>query len=374
MGADRENHGLTDDSAERAARPSRRQVLRGAGAGLGAAALAPMLGRWPGYPAAAGTRVAARAAADRCLDFGQDWKFVLVNPNGTNDPTGAYQNAYQPGFDDSSWQVLDVPHDWAIYLTPVDLPNTSSSTGFLQTGLAWYRKHFTLPPSLAGQRISIEFDGIYMNPTVWLNGQLLGNHPYAYTGYNFDITSLVHTDGVTDNVLAVQVPSAQPSSRWYSGSGIFRNVYLVATNPVHVARHGTFVTTPDLAANLQSGFAAVQIQTDVENDGTAAGRPVAVASGHSSTASETARPRPRARRTVDVGPAPRHDPDRRRSDPRRSPAPQLWSHASPAACTRLVTARVRRRRRRPTPCHDAVRNSGSAAFDREHAGFSLNGQ
>jgi hypothetical protein len=86
------------------------------------------------------------------------------------------------------------------------------------------------------QRISIEFDGIYMNSTVWLNGQRLGNHPYAYTGYNFDITSLVHTDGVTGNVLAVQVPSAQPSSRWYSGSGIFRNVYLVVTGPVHVAR------------------------------------------------------------------------------------------------------------------------------------------
>jgi len=121
--------------------------------------------------------VAARAAADRCLDFGQDWKFVLVNPNGTNDPTGAYANAYQPGFDDSGWQAVDVPHDWAIYLTPVDLPGTSSGTGFLQTGLAWYRKHFTLPPSLAGQRISIEFDGVYMNSTVWLNGQLLGNHP-----------------------------------------------------------------------------------------------------------------------------------------------------------------------------------------------------
>jgi beta-galactosidase len=138
----------------------------------------------------------------------------------------------------------------------------------LQTGLAWYRKHFTLPPSLAGQRISIEFDGIYMNPAVWLNGQLLGNHPYAYTGYNFDITSLVHTDG-TDNVLAVQVPSAQPSSRWYSGSGIFRNVYLIATDPVHVARHGTFVTTPGLETSLQSGQAAVQIQTSIANDGTA---------------------------------------------------------------------------------------------------------
>src|SRR5580704_6291125 len=265
---DQSNH-LPAAPGGAAAQPSRRQLLYGAGAGLGLAALAPVLR--PGRrPAGEGARVAARAAADRCLDFGQDWKFVLVNPNGTNDPTGAYANAYQPGFDDSSWQAVDVPHDWAIYLTPVDLPGTSSGTGFLQTGLAWYRKHFTLPPSLAGQRISLEFDGVYMNPTVWLNGQLLGNHPYAYTGYNFDVTSLVHTDGVTENVLAVQVPSAQPSSRWYSGSGIFRNVYLVVTGPVHVARHGTFVTTPNLEGSLQSGYAAVQVQADVANDGSAA--------------------------------------------------------------------------------------------------------
>src|SRR5215469_17416637 len=251
-----------------ASQPSRRQVLYGAGASLGLAALGPALGRGH-HPAGSTGRVTARADANRCMDFGQDWKFVLVNPNGTTDPTGAYKNAYQPGFDDSNWQVLDVPHDWAIYLNPVNLPNTSSGTGFLQTGLAWYRKHFTLPSSLAGQRISIEFDGIYENATVWLNGQLLGNHPYAYTGYNFDITGVAQADGVTENVLAIQVPSAQPSSRWYSGSGIFRNVYLVVTNPVHVARHGTFVTTPDLETNLASGFAAVHVETEVANDGSA---------------------------------------------------------------------------------------------------------
>jgi beta-galactosidase len=226
-----------------------------------------MLGR-ASRPADARDRVTARAAGDRSLDLGQDWKFVLVNPNGTNDPTGAYTDAFQPGFDDSGWRTLDIPHDWAIELTPVDLPGTSSGTGFLQTGLAWYRKHFTLPSSLAGQRISVEFDGIYMNSSVWLNGQFLGNHPYAYTGYNFDVTNIVHTDGVTPNVLAVMVPSAQPSSRWYPGSGIFRNAYLVVTNPVHVARHGTFVTTPDLATTVASGYANVQVQTDVANDGT----------------------------------------------------------------------------------------------------------
>jgi beta-galactosidase len=252
-----------------AAQPSRRQVLRGAGVGLGAVALAPVLGG-AARPADARDRVTARRMGDRSLDFGQDWKFVLVNPAGVTDPTGAFETAYQPGFDDSGWRTLDVPHDWAIELTPVETAGTSSGTGFLQTGLGWYRKHFTLPPSVAGQRISVEFDGIYMNSSVWLNGQLLGNHPYAYTGYNFDVSSLVHTDGVTPNVLAVKVPSAQPSSRWYPGSGIFRNVYLIVTDPVHVARHGIFVTTPNLETTVQSGQAAVRVQADVANDGTAA--------------------------------------------------------------------------------------------------------
>ena len=249
--------------------PSRRQVLRGAAAGLGAAALVPVLGM-AGSPASAQARVTARASGSRSTDFGQDWKFVLVNPEGITDPTGAYSNAQDPAFDDSGWRTLDVPHDWSIELTPVQTASTSSGTGFLQGGLAWYRKHFTLPSSLAGQRISIEFDGVYMNSNVYLNGKLLGNHPYAYTGFSYDITGQVHTDGVTPNVLAVQATNQLPSSRWYSGSGIFRNVYLVATNQVHLARHGTFVTTPGLEAAIASGHAAVQVQTDVANDGSSA--------------------------------------------------------------------------------------------------------
>jgi Glycosyl hydrolases family 2, sugar binding domain len=152
--------------------PSRRQVLRGAGAGLGAAALAPVLAAG-GRPADAATRtrLAARAAANRITDFGQGWKFALVNPDGITDPTGAYANAMDPGFDDSGWQQLDVPHDWSIELAPVDNASTSSATGFLPGGLAWYRKHFTLPKSLAGQRISIEFNGVYRNSDVYLNGK-----------------------------------------------------------------------------------------------------------------------------------------------------------------------------------------------------------
>jgi beta-galactosidase len=258
--------GPVADAGSQAGGPSRRQVLRGAGTGLGAMALAPVLG----MTGSAQARVTARASGSRSTDFGQDWKFALVNPEGITDPTGAYSSAQDPGFDDSGWRALDVPHDWSIELTPVQTASTSSGTGFLQGGLAWYRKHFTLPSALTGQRISVEFDGVYMNSNVYLNGKLLGNHPYAYTGFSYDITGQVHTDGITPNVLAVQATNELPSSRWYSGSGIFRNVYLVATNQVHVARHGTFVTTPGLPATLASGYAGVQVQTDVANDGPAA--------------------------------------------------------------------------------------------------------
>src|ERR1700722_13173903 len=265
--------------------PSRRQVLRGAGAGLGAVALAPVLGA-SDRPADA-ARLAARAAPGRVTGFGQDWKFALVNPYGITDPSGAYANAQDPGFDDSGWRQLDVPHDWSIELAPVDNASTSSATGFLPGGLAWYRKHFTLPKSLAGQRISIEFDGVYRNSNVYLNGKLLGNHPYAYTGFSYDLTGLVHTDGVTPDVIAVSAADQQPSSRWYSGDGIFRNAYLATPGPVHVARHGTFVTTPGLPAALSSGYATVQVDTDVTNEGSAAAT-VAVAVTLTSPAGKSA--------------------------------------------------------------------------------------
>ena len=252
--------------------PSRRQILRGAGAGLGAAALAPVLAA-PARAAVRGVGAADAAEPDpgsRSFDFDQDWKFVLVNPDGITDPTGAYATAYRPGFDDSGWRALDVPHDWSIELPPVDNGSTVSGSGFFRGGLGWYRKTFTLPPSMSGKRISVEFDGVYMNSYVYINGHLLGNHPYAYTGFNYDVSTLVHTDGMTPNVIAVRAENQIPSSRWYSGSGIYRNVHLLVTGPVHIARHGTFVTTPDLATTIGSGYGNAQVRTVVQNDGTAA--------------------------------------------------------------------------------------------------------
>lgn len=239
--------------------PTRRQVLGGVGVGVGAIALAAVL---------PGTGAAAEAPPARATDIGAGWKFALVNATDITDPTGAYANAQDPGFDDSGWRTVDLPHDWSIELAPVQEGGTSSASGFFPGGLGWYRKAFLLPPSTAHSRISVEFDGVYSNAYVYVNGQLLGNHPYAYTGFNVDLTGKVHTDGVTPNVIAVRATNQLPSSRWYSGSGIYRNVHLVVTDPVHVARHGTVVTTPGLAD--AHGHGTVRVATTVVNDGTAA--------------------------------------------------------------------------------------------------------
>ena len=263
--------------------PSRRQVLRGTGAGLGAAALgttaaATLITQTAQAAQAAQTAQTAQAAVRgnsaatqpapgaRSYDFDLDWKFVLVNDEGITDPAGAYTDAYEPNFDDETWQKLDLPHDWSVHLAPVDAGYTESYNGFLPGGLGWYRKTFTLPRWMQGKRISVEFDGVYSNSYVYANGQLLGNHPYAYTGFSYDITDVAHTDGATPNVIAVQAANQIPSSRWYSGSGIYRDVRIVVTSPVHVARHGTFVTTPDAAATVPKGFANVQVQTIIQND------------------------------------------------------------------------------------------------------------
>ncbi len=232
-------------------RPTRRQVLGGIGAGLGAAAMASVLA-----PAARAAQAVTGDAVSRSNDFGVGWRFALLDAAG----------AAAPGFDDSGWRAVDLPHDWSIELSPVTTGDTSSGSGFFPGGVGWYRKTFTLPPTTAGKRVSIEFDGIYANAEVHFNGTLLGTHPYAYTGVNYDLTDLLHTDGTTPNVLAVRAENRLPSSRWYSGSGIYRNVHLIVTDPVHIARHGIFVTTPGLAQEAPHGYGTVQAAVEVTNE------------------------------------------------------------------------------------------------------------
>ena len=180
-----------------------------------------------------------------------DWKFQLGDPAGAESAT----------FDDHSWRTVTLPHDWSIEGLPNEKNPTGSGGGYFPAGVGWYRKRFTAPSSWASKRVTLEFDGVSSNATVYLNGQKIGNHPYAYTSFRFDITSLLNLSA--RNVLAVRVDnSEQPASRWYSGSGIYRHVRVVVTEPVHIAPWGVFVSTPEVSAKS----ATVVVKTKVQND------------------------------------------------------------------------------------------------------------
>ncbi|MFE2704405.1 glycoside hydrolase family 2 TIM barrel-domain containing protein [Streptomyces mirabilis] len=237
---------------------TRRSVLIAGTAAPAAGSLLGAADAWADSP--------GRAAGRRLVELRDGWRFALVNPGGISDPTGAYEGAAQPGYDDSAWREVSVPHDWSIEQTPTTEHGTTSGTGFFPGGLGWYRTTFTLPPALAGRRISVEFDGVYMDSHVYCNGEEVGRHPYGYTGFALDLTGLLHTDGTTENVIAVKVQNQLPSSRWYSGSGIYREARLVVTEPVHVQRWGTYVTTPDITVER----AVVRVRTTVVNESGAA--------------------------------------------------------------------------------------------------------
>ncbi len=202
----------------------------------------------------------------RTVSFNDDWRFALVNTQDITDPTGAFANASDPAYDDAAWSAVKLPHDWSIGLDPVAGAGTDSGTGFLQGGLGWYRKTFTLPKADAGKQLSLEFDGVYMDSSVYVNGTLAAAHPYGYTGFRVDLTTLAHT-GAAPNVIAVKVQNKLPSSRWYSGSGIYRNTHLTVTDPVHVARWGTYVTSPTLETDLAQRRGVAHVETTVANDG-----------------------------------------------------------------------------------------------------------
>ncbi|CQR47245.1 Beta-galactosidase [Paraliobacillus sp. PM-2] len=197
-------------------------------------------------------------SGERQLNFNKDWRFK-------RETEGSIQGAQNPDFDDSSWRQLNLPHDWSIELDFNPNSKATHEGGFLDGGIGWYRKTFTLPSSMEGKQISIDFDGVYMDSTTYLNGEVVGNYPYGYNAFSYDITDLLHTDG-RENVLVVKVKNIQPSSRWYSGSGIYRNVHLTVTEPIHVARYGTFVTTPDLETAYKQGKANVNIETEINNE------------------------------------------------------------------------------------------------------------
>jgi len=195
---------------------------------------------------------AAESNAPR-LELAADsgWKFLLGDPSG----------AEAPSFTDTTWRNVDLPHDWSIEGRPDSQNPSGSGGGYFPAGVGWYRKTFSAPAGWRGKRVSVEFDGVYRDATVYLNGHKLGTHPYGYTSFSFDLTPLLNFTGPT--LLAVRVDnSAQPNSRWYSGSGIYRHVRVIVTEPTHVAHWGVFVTTP----KLSDDSALVSIQTKVANE------------------------------------------------------------------------------------------------------------
>ncbi len=170
--------------------------------------------------------------------FTRSWKFHLGD---------TVQDACLPDFDDSGWRLLDLPHDWSIEgRFSRDNPATTAG-GALPTGIGWYRKSFTLPEKLTGETVFIDFDGVYRNSQVWINGHELGKRPNGYISFRYELTPFLKF-GKEKNVIAVRVDnSEQPNSRWYTGSGIYRNVWLVTTGNVHVSHWGTFVSCPDVS-------------------------------------------------------------------------------------------------------------------------------
>lgn len=190
------------------------------------------------------------------IDFTQDWTFHL----------GEVDSAYTEGFDDSSWRKLDLPHDWSIESDfSAEYPATPGG-GALPGGIGWYRKTFTVDKSDEGKVIYIDFDGVYWMSKVWINGQLLGERPSGYISFRYDLTPYLKYGEQNEIVVRVD-NSEQPNSRWYSGSGIYRNVWLVKVNPIHVAQWGTYVTTPSVSAEQ----AEVKVVTTLQNTSLAKG-------------------------------------------------------------------------------------------------------
>jgi beta-galactosidase len=251
---------------------SRRDILKGA-ASLAAFSALPEFstGQVATLPLRSANSL-IREGRDQLFD--DDWNFHL----------GDVPGAEQQKFDDSSWRLLDLPHDWSIEdLSPRRIPNADEAlwrpegapsrigpfdrdlspgqmaTGYVVGGTGWYRKTFSVSHLPTDRRFEIRFDGVYMDSDIWVNGEHLGNHPYGYISFSYDITPHLHRDGA--NVIAVRVRNEGKTSRWYSGSGIYRHVWLTMTGSVRVPLWGVHIRTPEVT----TARATIRVTTKVEN-------------------------------------------------------------------------------------------------------------
>jgi beta-galactosidase len=181
------------------------------------------------------------------LLFNKDWKFHK----------GEVNDGQAVNYKDVSWRTLSLPHDWSIE-GPFS-KEWASATAYLPTGIGWYRKTFSLPQNMKDQHVFIYFDGVYKNSEVWINGHFLGKRPNGFIAFEYELTPYLDKKG--KNTIAVKVDHSEfADSRWYTGSGINRNVYLIAVNPVHVSQWGVAFTTPEISKDEAMGSVKVSLQ------------------------------------------------------------------------------------------------------------------
>lgn len=186
----------------------------------------------------------------KVIDFDFDWRFKL----------GDFKNAYTHDFNDKDWKKLNLPHDWSIE-GAYDSINPSGTAGaFLPTGIGWYRKNFNYLKKGEDKKVSIQFDGIYKNSTVWINGIKLGTRPNGYIGFSYNLTPYLKNG---KNVISVKVNhSKAPSGRWYTGSGIYRHVKLLITKKIYIPKRDVFISTP----KVKSKEATIKIELSIKNE------------------------------------------------------------------------------------------------------------
>lgn len=193
---------------------------------------------------------------EREILFNEGWKFKLQDGQSLSD-------ASKPEYDDSNWRGVTLPHDWSIELDFDHNSGAGNEGGNLPGGTGYYRKTFTLNESMQDKDIRIRFGGVYMDSTVFVNGTMIGNYPNGYTPFSYDIAEHLKFDG-SENVITVQVYNQVKSSRWYSGSGIYRDVYLQVKDKVSIPEYGVTVRHPDIVEQ-QNGDVDTHIITEVKN-------------------------------------------------------------------------------------------------------------
>ncbi|MBE7169401.1 MAG: glycoside hydrolase family 2 protein [Williamsia sp.] len=196
--------------------------------------------------------ITRQLAAQRAMvDFNGGWKFYL----------GDDSTASQPGYNDNAWRQLDLPHDWSIEGSFSEKHPATFNEGALPAGIGWYSKEFTIPETSRGKQVSIYFEGVYKNSEVWINGHYLGKRPSGYISFYYPLSPYLKW-GKEKNRIAVRVDnSAQPDSRWYTGSGIYRNVWLITTSAIAVDHWGTTIATP----RINNSSAAVAVRLAIVN-------------------------------------------------------------------------------------------------------------